>query len=564
MKKLYFLCLTLLVATMSFGQDLVITAAFDGPLPGGLPKGIELYVINDIPDLSVYGIGSANNGGGTDGEEFMFPADAVTAGTYLLIASEDVEFPNWFGFAPDYNAGSAMGINGDDAVELYQGGAVIDVFGDINVDGNGTPWEYLDGWAYRVDGTGPDGSTFVLGNWFFSGANALDTETTNASAANPIPVGTYTTVANTDPTISITSPSNGSDLAPGTTSVDVEFSTTNLVGGETIDITVNGSTTTNVTSPFAVTTTDGQTYAVTVELVNGGLVDSDMVSFSVLSSNTVATIAELRAGTPGDVFTLTGEALLTYQQSFRGQKFIEDATGAILIDDDAGNISTTYAIGDGISGITGTLGGFGGMIQFVPAGDPGAASSTGNTLTPQAVTLAMLTANPEQYESELVEVTAVTMDDSVEATFSTGTAYEMTQGADNFNFRTSFFSADYIGFNVPTMATDIVGIINERSGNEYFLTARDADDFSVELLSIADLNSSSFSMYPNPTSTVFVNVVGTNDNAILVSVYDILGKQVINETLTNNRINVSALSAGIYIVKISQNDASVTKKLVIK
>jgi hypothetical protein len=71
-------------------------------------------------------------------------------------------------------------------------------------------------------------------------------------------------------------------------------------------------------------------------------------------------------------------------------------------------------------------------------------------------------------------------------------------------------------------------------------------------------------MYPNPTSTVFVNVVGTNDNAILVSVYDILGKQVINETLTNNRINVSALSAGIYIVKISQNDASVTKKLVIK
>ena len=71
-------------------------------------------------------------------------------------------------------------------------------------------------------------------------------------------------------------------------------------------------------------------------------------------------------------------------------------------------------------------------------------------------------------------------------------------------------------------------------------------------------------MYPNPTSTGFVNVVGTNDNAISVSVYDILGKQVINQTLTNNRINVSALNAGVYIVKISQNDASVTKKLVIK
>jgi len=562
MKKLYFLCLTLLVTALSFGQDLVITAAFDGPLPGGLPKGIELYVINDIADLSVYGIGSANNGGGTDGEEFTFPADAVIAGTYLLVGSEDVEFPNWFGSAPDYNAGSAMGINGDDAVELYQNGAVIDTFGDINVNGNGEPWQYSDGWAYRVDGTGPDGSTFVLGSWFFSGVNALDNETSNASAANPIPVGTYTTVANTDPTISITSPSNGSDLAPGTTSVNVEFTTTNLVGGESVDITVNGTTTNNVTSPFPITTVDGQTYDVTVELVNGGLIDSDMVSFSVLSSNTVANIAALRAGTIGEVYTLTGEAFLTYQQDFRNQKYIEDASGAILIDDSSGTISTTYAIGDGITGISGTLSEFGGTFQFVPAADAGT-SSTGNTLTPQTVTLDMLTANPEQYESELVEVIAVTMDNSVEATFSTGTVYGLTQGQDAFNFRTSFFSADYIGFNVPITTTDIVGIINERADG-YYLTARDADDFSAELLSVDGLDANTFSVYPNPTSTGFVNIVGTNDTAISVSVYDILGKRVINEMLTNNRINVSALNAGLYIVKISQNDASITKKLVIK
>lgn len=562
MKKLYFLCLTLLVAALSFGQDLVITAAFDGPLTGGVPKGIELYVINDIADLSVYGIGSANNGDGSDGEEFTFPADALTAGTYLLVGSEDVEFPNWFGSAPDYNAGTAMGINGDDAVELYQNGTVIDTFGDINVDGNGEPWEYLDGWAYRVDGTGPDGSTFILGSWFFSGANALDNETSNASAANPIPVGTYTTVANTDPTISITSPSNGSDLAPGTTSVNVEFTTTNLVGGESVDITVNGSTTNNVTSPFPVTTVDGQTYDVTVELVNGGLIDSDMVSFSVLSSNTVANIAELRAGTIGEVYTLTGEAFLTYQQDFRNQKYIEDSSGAILIDDSSGTISTTYAIGDGITGISGTLSEFGGTFQFVPAADAGT-SSTGNTLTPQTVTLDMLTANPEQYESELVEVIAVTMDNSVEATFSTGTVYGLTQGQDAFNFRTSFFSADYIGFNVPVTTTDIVGIINERADG-YYLTARDADDFSAELLSVDGLDANAFSVYPNPTSTGFVNIVGINDTAISVSVYDILGKRVINELLTNNRINVSALNAGLYIVKISQNDASITKKLVIK
>ncbi len=35
--------------------------------------------------------------------------------------------------------------NGDDALELFSGGVVIDTFGDIATDGNGEPWEYLDG-----------------------------------------------------------------------------------------------------------------------------------------------------------------------------------------------------------------------------------------------------------------------------------------------------------------------------------------------------------------------------------------------------------------------------------
>ena len=65
---------TLTASASTMPQDnMVITAVFDGPLSGGTPKGIELYVIRDINDLSEYGVGSANNGGGSDGEEFTFP-----------------------------------------------------------------------------------------------------------------------------------------------------------------------------------------------------------------------------------------------------------------------------------------------------------------------------------------------------------------------------------------------------------------------------------------------------------------------------------------------------------
>ncbi|MCF8244493.1 MAG: HYR domain-containing protein [Saprospiraceae bacterium] len=171
--------------------SLVISGVVDGPLTGGIPKAVEFYALTDIPDLSAYGFGSANNGGGSDGQEFTFPADAVPAGTHIWVATEATAFTAFFGFSPTYTNGLAPSINGDDAIELFCNGMVIDVFGDINMSGSGQPWDYLDGWAYRVSNTGPDASFFQLNNWVFSGINALDNETTNGTAANPFPINTY-------------------------------------------------------------------------------------------------------------------------------------------------------------------------------------------------------------------------------------------------------------------------------------------------------------------------------------------------------------------------------------
>ncbi len=191
-----FLVLTALMAMASSvaAQELVISGVIDGPLTGGIPKAVEIYVVSNVADLSVFGVGGANNGGGTDGEEFTFPAVAATAGDFIYVASEATGFTTFFGFAPDYTSFAAS-INGDDAIELFKNGSVTDVFGDINVDGSGEAWEYLDGWAYRVSGTGPDASTFALGNWTFSGPNALDGESNNGSAAAPFPIATFSTTA---------------------------------------------------------------------------------------------------------------------------------------------------------------------------------------------------------------------------------------------------------------------------------------------------------------------------------------------------------------------------------
>ncbi|MGH8915491.1 MAG: ExeM/NucH family extracellular endonuclease, partial [Acidimicrobiia bacterium] len=84
----------------------------------------------------------------------------------------------------------AVNINGDDAIELFMSGSVVDVFGEITF-ATFPVWAHTDGWVYRVNQTGQDGSVFVPENWTSSGVNALDGETSNATAAFPFPLGQY-------------------------------------------------------------------------------------------------------------------------------------------------------------------------------------------------------------------------------------------------------------------------------------------------------------------------------------------------------------------------------------
>ena len=66
---------------------LVIAGVTDGDLSGGNPKAIILQAGADVPDLSIWGVGSANNGGGTDGEELSLPAGSAWAGDVFVIPS---------------------------------------------------------------------------------------------------------------------------------------------------------------------------------------------------------------------------------------------------------------------------------------------------------------------------------------------------------------------------------------------------------------------------------------------------------------------------------------------
>jgi hypothetical protein len=97
--------------------------------------------------------------------------------------------------------------------------------------------------------------------------------------------------------------------------------------------------------------------------------------------------------------------------------------------------------------------------------------------------------------------------------------------------------------------------------NALFSPGLENDD---PLLSTQDALINMFKVYPNPSNTGFVNIKSNQMGAVQAQVFDMLGKQIINTTVVNERLKVSSLNAGIYIVKLTQNDRTTTKKLILQ
>jgi hypothetical protein len=92
------------------------------------------------------------------------------------------------------------------------------------------------------------------------------------------------------------------------------------------------------------------------------------------------------------------------------------------------------------------------------------------------------------------------------------------------------------------------------------------DNFTVSngtvILSTNQNQISGLQVYPNPTKNVLN--ISTNSNLTKnVQVYDMIGKEVIN-TQIENQLNVSNLTTGMYVAKITEDGKISTTKLVIQ
>jgi len=87
---------------------------------------------------------------------------------------------------------------------------------------------------------------------------------------------------------------------------------------------------------------------------------------------------------------------------------------------------------------------------------------------------------------------------------------------------------------------------------------------STGVLSVKDNAISGLKVYPNPVTKGILNITSNSNETKSVAVYDVLGKQVVNTTVSNQPINVSNLKSGVYIVKITEAGKTATRKLVVE
>ncbi|MEM9917607.1 MAG: lamin tail domain-containing protein [Bacteroidota bacterium] len=555
-------------------KHLVISGVYDAqPLSGSFgTRGVELYALEDIPDLSVFGIASANNGTGGGTIESSLPALSLSQGSCYYIAQDDAKFLQFFGFEPNQTEGMTMSINGDDAIELYENGEIIDVFGDVNTDGTGQPWEYTDGWAYRVNGTGPDSSNFDIDHWIFSGVDALDFEATNNGAAIPFPSCSYSTTFSNVPVAR-------DDVAfvdiNSQVLIDVLLNDQSVNGVRSISITQpasNGSATVGLDN--SILYQPGQDFCgsdmLNYELCDTlGSCDTALVSITVNCPIPNLPISVVRADSNNDF--IPDSVNMTYE--VRGIVYGTDLRGGpglqfTVIDTSAGIavFSFNYMDYDAVEGdsihIIGRITEFNGLAQIIP--DTIILQSANNDLVIPRV----VTALGEETESQLIRIENVTLVDPAEwdntiPSNESGMNIRVTNGQDNYTMRIDN-DVDLYNMPAPVGAFDLTGIGGQFDEEEvpdsfYQIVPRYMEDIKL-LVSTKEVWDLPISLYPNPSKDL-LNISAPVE-ADVIRIYNLLGQPMkeIRRPGLNPRIRLDGLPDGMYWMSYQKGDQQLSRK----
>lgn len=129
-----------------------------------------------------------------------------------------------------------------------------------------------------------------------------------------------------------------------------------------------------------------------------------------------------------------------------------------------------------------------------------------------------------------------------------------------------------------TSAVVVSGTVDVNTTGQYILTYTVKDALQNESTATRTVNVSStvcslglptntikgFVLYPNPVVDGKVHIETASNSAKNILVSDMSGKKLLSVQIEKNELNVSALSTGVYIIKVEQDGNTSVQKLIIK
>ncbi len=162
-----------ITATTSPYIDLIISEVADPLNPSGpdYEKFVEIYNFGssaiDFGSSTWYISRQAN--GDEDNWEDIQLTDVINAGETYVVAYDETAFSTAFGFDADQYSSYISG-NGNDVYALFSGGdqtsgVLIDIYGEIDVNGFHTAWDYKDSKAVRKKSVANPSNTWNAAEW---------------------------------------------------------------------------------------------------------------------------------------------------------------------------------------------------------------------------------------------------------------------------------------------------------------------------------------------------------------------------------------------------------------
>lgn len=70
--------------------------------------------------------------------------------------------------------------------------------------------------------------------------------------------------------------------------------------------------------------------------------------------------------------------------------------------------------------------------------------------------------------------------------------------------------------------------------------------------------------YPNPVSNGKIYITSKTSLDKEVMIFDVLGKKVLQTTISSRELNITAIPPGVYIIKITEAETTATRKLIVR